>query len=64
MCSLLAQNPAHCDLPKSQFFFYELVSKNITDNEYITSRVTLEMMRKGFGRKQTRPNVSVIPGFA
>jgi hypothetical protein len=37
---------------------------NITDNEYIASRVTLEMMQKGFGRKQTWPNPSVIPGFA
>jgi len=37
---------------------------NIKDNEYIASRVTLEMMQKGFGRKQTEPNVSVIPGLA
>jgi hypothetical protein len=37
-------------------FFYELVSINIKDNEYIASRVTHEMIQKGFGRKQTWPN--------
>jgi len=37
---------------------------NIKDNEYIASRVTLEMMQKGFRRKQTWPNASVIPGLA
>jgi hypothetical protein len=37
---------------------------NIKDNEYIASRVTLEMTQKDFGRKQTWPNASVIPGLA
>jgi hypothetical protein len=64
MCSLLAQNPACCKLVKSHFFFYELVSMNIKDNEYTASRVTLEMMQKSFGRKQTWPNASAIPGLA
>jgi hypothetical protein len=31
----------------------ELVSMNIKDMEYIASRVTLEIMQRGFGRKQT-----------
>jgi hypothetical protein len=30
----------------------------------VASMVTLEMMEKGFGRKQTWPNASVIPGLA
>jgi hypothetical protein len=55
MCSLLAQNPAVCELPMSQLF-YELVSINNKDNEYTASRVTHEMIMKGFGRKQPWPN--------
>jgi len=45
-------------------FFNELVSMNVKDNEYIASRVTLEMMQKDFGRKQTWPNASVISRLA